>query len=243
MHILDYFADQTRFHTVSISSLRMRSSRQSFGGNVLRESNRINMCSPSSFKRRTSFGGSSAYQSGQESVEPKKDRRTMLEEWRAQVRAREQNNGTPQPLVANQGANTMADEGIAPLSLPPPPPADSTTAIERYRLKKLQRQMKEQEFGSQLTISSGQSVDSMTTYTTSASTIATESHKSLICFDDDTALPPRGRSTPTLNRRISISGGARRRIPKGRKSNIHSSINGMSVFLVFKVMLYGTTLN
>jgi hypothetical protein len=188
------------------------------------------MCSPS-FKRRTSFGGSSVYQSGQESVEPKKDRRTMLEEWRAQVRAREQSSGTPQPLVTHREDNAIrAEENITvlPLPLPPGDPSNtvSTTAIERFRLKKLQRQMK-QESGLQLTISSGHSVDSTSTYTTATSTIAAEPQKSLICFDDDTPLPPRGRSAPTLNRRLSISGGARRRIPKGRKSNIHSSLNGM----------------
>ena len=78
----------------------MRSGRQSLGGQILRDSNTNRLSSlrspsPSIAKRRVSFGGSGSaplFTPSEDSsafnvfgsVEPKKDRRTMLEEWRAQ---------------------------------------------------------------------------------------------------------------------------------------------------------------
>jgi len=119
----------------------MRSGRLSLGGNILRDNNRLNIRSPSTstVKRRASIGGTgngitslssggldrsfdldasfttAASTSTSLSNEPKKDRRAMLEEWRAQVRARE-----------NGGSNTASKnnsehEGLtsSPCALPP----------------------------------------------------------------------------------------------------------------------------
>lgn len=118
----------------------MRSGRASLGGNVLRDHNRLNVRSPSSstIKRRVSFGGTgtgmitgtvgldrsfdldtsfttAASTSTSLSNEPKKDRRAMLEEWRAQVRARE-NGGN---LATAKSHSDASDEvSLAPTSIP-----------------------------------------------------------------------------------------------------------------------------
>lgn len=82
----------------------MRSGRKSFGGNRLN----LRSPSPSTAKRRSSFGytpsaaGGTIYNdmdtssTGATSTEPKKDRRTMLDEWRAQLaKDKDKENSNP----------------------------------------------------------------------------------------------------------------------------------------------------
>lgn len=79
-------------HSIHIMSRR----RQSFGGSLHQnQSNRLPIRSPSSAtKRRTSFGGFGFPSTDDMSLESteQKDRRTMLEEWRAQLHAKKSSN-------------------------------------------------------------------------------------------------------------------------------------------------------
>jgi len=248
----------------------MRSGRKSLGGNILRDNNRLGLKSPSSIsKRRGSFGGTgtssgatpldrsfdldspfntstSNYKpNGNGNSAPKKDRRTMLEEWRAQVRAREDGAGASTNANDKENNNRLGDaasthvDGALPL-----PPAAGLTAVERYRIKRKQRLMQQgpgnggddssshSGVGMPPAIPSDRSAATASTAAcsaTEASVSASANRPSSICFDDDTpSSSGAGRSTrigttPILNRRMSIlSGGARRRTGatgrSGRKS-------------------------
>ena len=253
-----------------------RSGRLSLGGNALRDSNhRLNIRnsssitnSPSINKRRVSFGGSlSTYNSNDFSCgsnnmnEPKKDRRAMLEEWRAQ-RAKENggNNGVLLSGSGNGGGlcslsiqqdhdkENRQENHVASMvpssssstaipSLPLPPSVEGTTAVERFRNRRLQRErrvlgddsMSNNNNNSMQPLPPLPPSDRSIMTTTSTSAVVVEpsnesfSSSKVICFDDD-PVPSlsngRGRSTPSINRRMTLSGGARRRVTKGRKSTI-----------------------
>ena len=246
----------------------MRSGRKSLGGNVLRDNNNRLGKSPASNsskpKRRGSFGGTgsasasaslngsfdldssystfnSASASVSASTEPIKDRRTMLEEWRAQVRAKENGAAT---ASASAFATTSSDdkenhkrtrmesgsgeaESAAGLPLPP---AEGLTAVERFRMRRKQRlDSTNSHSGIPPAIPSDRSFATASTAAcsvTEAPSVA--SRQSSICFDDDTPPAGAGRSnrlgnTPVANRRMSmLSGGARRNTRasgrSGRKS-------------------------
>jgi hypothetical protein len=291
--------------------------RASLGGLALRDVNRLHSrsgssTSPNKTKRRVSFGGSSStgilsfdfdggntsnnlndvsFSTSSSSMvanEPKKDRRTMLEEWRAKVRAKEANNGNTvllsgtgsqqvqQPHQQHQyqmqeqdkenqiasASNTqiMDPSSTTSLALPLPPSniAQGTTAVERFRLRRLQRERmalsnavtgEESNQGnssqhammpplppsdkSAASTSCSTTVASRSTITTDVLSTGVEPYStstSVICFDDDIAPSSSSRigrvgSTPLMNRRMTLSGGAaRRRVGKGRKSMLPSSI-------------------
>ena len=154
-----------------------RSGRLSLGGNAL-ASSRLNIRSPSGNrgtsgnKRRVSFGGmgtlsnlsndlqfdntTNGHGNGHGTInsslmEPKKDRRAMLAEWRAQNKAKEANKS----LVSGSGSGYQQQHQHGDLdkenftnrptpsipSLPvPPSSAEGTTAVERFRMRRLQRE-------------------------------------------------------------------------------------------------------
>lgn len=295
--------------------------RASLGGLALRDVNRLHSrsgssTSPNKTKRRVSFGGSSStgipsfdFDGGNSSNnlndvsfstssssmvanEPKKDRRTMLEEWRAKVRAKEANNGSivllsgtrsqqqvqqQQQQQQNQfqiqdqdkdkenqiasayNAQIMDTSYTSSVTLPLPPSntTQGTSAVERFRLRRLQRermalsnavsgedtyQVNTSQHSmmpplppsdkSIASTSCSMTVASKSTITADVSTTGVEPYStstSVICFDDDIA-PSSSRigrvgSTPLMNRRMTLSGGAaRRRVGKGRKSMLPSSM-------------------
>jgi|AntRauTorckE5430_2_1112549.scaffolds.fasta_scaffold00540_10 kinesin family protein C1 len=231
----------------------MRSGRKSLGGNVLRDNNRLGLKSPLSIsKRRVSFGGTgtssgaapldrsfdldSSFNTSSSNFdphsnvnsnadEPKKDRRTMLEEWRAQVRARENGNysASNASALANMNATPSCDkenyyrsnmdsgdaasnrvEGTLPLA-----PVAGLTAVERFRIRRKQRLMQQGSGngGDESSSHSGMppaipSDRSSATASTAACSM-TEAGASVgakrpssICFDDDAPFSSgTGRST------------------------------------------------
>lgn len=233
------------------------SRRASFGGLALRDSNRTNIRSGSrspsqgASKRRVSFGGGpytsndlsfdgnnsiNSSSSNALSLDSRKDRRTMLEEWRAKVRAKEANGASAMQQQYQQpdkeNCNQMESLNNSISSLPPPPPVSSegTTAVERFRLRRLQRERRalgEENYSNPtppLPPSIPASDASVETYSTNTS---------VICFDDEpisvsagSKIGGRATSTSAVNRRMTISSGARRRVAKGRKSFLPTSFDG-----------------
>ena len=215
----------------------MRRGRQSLcPSTILQERNRISgrSSSPSLSKRRASFGGqrglAPSFDVDNVSVnsnEPKKDRRTMLEEWRAEIRAKE--SGTKSTINKENDVNSSYSaehvSHTAPVSasstsafsnntpLPLPPNTEGMTALERFRLKKQMRQKMQADSSSVNT----------------APTVA-ESTASSICFDDDTpssSIGIRAGFTPISNRRKSVLSGAVRRTGS-RAGRASIGIGGLS---------------
>lgn len=140
----------------------MRSGRLSLGGNILRDNNRLNIRSPSTsvVKRRASLGGTgsgipslssggmdrsfdldtsfttTASTSTSLSNEPKKDRRAMLEEWRAQVRARE-NRGDSLASKNQSEANGSENEALLSTKSCAVPPSSEIPDHDKENHKRL----------------------------------------------------------------------------------------------------------
>ena len=222
-----------------------RSSRLSMGGSALRDSSSRHNARSVSVPRRMSFGGKSLSSSsdfGEDGTEPKKDRRTMLEEWRKQVRARD-SAPTSTSSTFEDGENkrprTEYDTSPArcdPLPTPPLPPQSSggsssinsnnmegTTAIERYRLRRQQKQM-------QAAADENTAPNSLLMPPQPPSSSA---KRTTICFDDDDdssyargGLISRTGNTPSFSRRLTISSGAKRRSTRGRRSLAPANFSG-----------------
>jgi len=238
-----------------------RSGRLSLGGNVLRESsNRLNMRSPARGKtRRVSFGGSgstlstmssdTSFDIGSSTIEPKKDRRTMLEEWRQQVRAREGNaqvtsssnesvddkksNNRQSRIEFDSYSSPLKSRAPSPEGLPlPPTTIEGTTAVERFRMRRMQRQRQAQGG----TGTGGDDYSIRPPPIPDTTQVTTETSKSLICFDDDTHTSTtttcsgrvgQGKLGLTPTRRMTISG-VPRRATRRRKSMIPTSFDDNS---------------
>ncbi len=231
----------------------MRSGRQSLGGSVLRDSNRMGIRSASpSTRRRVSFGGvglnggsdidndMNGVNSSSSSIEPKKDRRAMLEEWKARnrlptnpasagIHSVDKENDSSVNVNATASINTNS-------SLPLPPPAtaninvnvEGTTALERFRMRKKQREQRQMMHTLPLppAIPGDRSVASTCASTVASNdddsdrpTTAPGSGTSSICFDDtpsssSSSYISSGRRSMSLRsgRRMTISGGARRNL-------------------------------
>lgn len=263
--------------------------RVSFGGNLSsynnnnnnnNNSNAINILNNSNNGNGNGNDDSFSTTGSSSMMEPKKDRRTMLEEWRAQVRAKEIGNGS---LISGDGLQKQKQQQqqqekenrmdqIVPSvskqlvpSLPLPPSTEGTTAVERFRMRRLQRERRALGIEDTNTTTSTSTSTTNTskiptapmttserslastasmTEVNSCATVETIETKSMICFDDDpvpTPLPPLPPSndvssnsgsissgsrrissiaTPTFNRRMTLTGGPRRRANKGRMSLI-----------------------
>lgn len=150
----------------------MRSGRVSLGGNILRDNNRLNIRSPSTstVKRRASLGGTghgiaslssggldrsfdldtsfttAASTSTSLSNEPKKDRRAMLEEWRAQVRARE-NGGNSLTGKDKSEANGSSNEASVSISSCVMPPGSDIPDHDKENHKRLRMESSNQSVG------------------------------------------------------------------------------------------------
>jgi len=230
----------------------MRSGRKSFGGSVLRDTTRHNARSPIATRSRVSFGGSLQSQNELEkfATEQKPDRRALLDKWRNEKRGKEMEAETTLNQEEYNGQNkenkrlrneydTSPARCAPPLHLPSSQNdnTEGMTALERFRLRRKQRQMQsgEGDENSEPTASSG----SMSTETISTAL-------STICYDDDdetvsfARLPPRTGATPSFNRRLTLSSGVTlssgplRRAVKGRRSLAPPSFDEDDAVMVCK---------
>mmetsp|Transcript_9905 Transcript_9905/g.14701 ORF Transcript_9905/g.14701 Transcript_9905/m.14701 type:complete len:891 (+) Transcript_9905:39-2711(+) len=177
-----------------MSSYRTRTSLG--GGALLGDASSRRESRSSSVPRRMSFGGAPPDSDGSD----KKDRRAMLEEWRMQVR----NRNNPPTLSSSKeehGDRKRRLHDNEGQTMPPLPPssssADGMTALERFRMRKQQRLQSENDENAEPNIP-----------LPPQSTSKASSSRSNYCSDDETS--SRTGTTPSFNRRLSISGGARK---------------------------------
>eukprot|EP00559_Dactyliosolen_fragilissimus_P001363 CAMPEP_0184866166 /NCGR_PEP_ID=MMETSP0580-20130426/21150_1 /TAXON_ID=1118495 /ORGANISM="Dactyliosolen fragilissimus" /LENGTH=904 /DNA_ID=CAMNT_0027365689 /DNA_START=54 /DNA_END=2768 /DNA_ORIENTATION=- len=226
--------------------MRRNNSRLSLGGGTLFDSSPGQSFRSSSVPKRMSLGGSvsnTPSEQGAKDSSVKKDRRVLLEEWRKQVRSRETYKNTSNISgMINDDTNSKrprkeynsSPAQSAALPIPPHYSAASgssvcsgnstsnfegTTAVERFRMRRQQRQSKRS--------SPDENIDPITMPPQPASS----SKQAKICFDDDDdqsegiSSNNSSGATPSFSRRLTISSGARRRSTRGRKSLVPMNFN------------------